>query len=318
MRLSTILILLSCISACGKSNSNAGIPKIDDIPLPVNGSNIKGLYMAKFNTLNAQAVGTLPGSATLQRLDDNFTAYIRLFGGAPASWHQQNVYEGGRCPEATNDTNGDGYIDMEEGDRVWGKILIPLDSNINSQDAGKNIFPIADASGTYFYERSASFEQLFNDLKEFDQDPSDNTTKLSPDSGLDFEGRVVVIQGSSPTLVYPETIARPEGREIHQSLPVACGVLSSVESIPGEMEAGDIPGPVGEPEPEVTPVPVPEPTPAPTPTPEIPTNIPAPEDNEDADDHDDSWYERLSDWWNERWDSARGNHRNRWGDGWRL
>lgn len=321
MNIIGVLLLLSFVSSCGKSNSNAGLPEVKKKILPVNGENINGLYMAKFLTMNPGVNGTLPGSATLQRQDDKFYAYIRIFGGAPNAWHQQNVHVGSRCPNAGDDTNGDGYIDIEEGNKVWGEVLLPLDSNIGSQAAGKNVFPIADASGTYFYETVTNFNKMFDDLKSADKNLGDNITKLSPEQGLDFEGKVVVIHGTADTVIYPDTVAS-SGRYLpHQTLPIACGVFTKVTSIPGSVEPGEeIPGPVG----DVEEAPVPEEVPVPetTPTPEYPDtgwDDNTGDYNRDRDrDRDDRWYDRVSDWWRSRWDRDRGNRRHGWGDGiWR-
>lgn len=308
MHIIGVLLLLSFVSSCGKSNSNAGLPEVKQKVLPVNGENINGLYMAKFFTINPGVNGTLPGSATLQRQDDKFYAYIRVFGGAPNAWHQQNVHVGNRCPNAGDDLNGDGYIDIEEGNKVWGKVLLPLDSNIASQSAGKNIFPIADASGTYFYERVTSFDRMFDDLKTVDKNLDDNIAKLAPEQGLDFEGKVVVVHGTADTVIYPETVASADQRPPHQTLPIACGVFSKVTSIPGQVEGGEeVPGPIG----DVEEAPVPETDPTPTPTDDW-------TENNDDRDRDDRWYDRISDWWRSRWNRDRGNRRHGWGDGiWR-
>ncbi len=317
MHIIGILLLLSFVSSCGKSNSNAGLPVVKQKVLPVNGENINGLYMAKFFTMNPGVNGTLPGSATLQRQDDKFYAYIRLFGGAPNAWHQQNVHVGSRCPNAGDDTNGDGYIDIEEGNKVWGEVLLPLDSNIASQAAGKNIFPIADASGTYFYERVTNFNHMFDDLKSSDKNLEDNISKLSPDQGLDFKGKVVVVHGTAETVIYPDTVATAGRFMAHQTLPIACGVFTKVTSIPGQIEGEEIPGPVGDVETPTTPEPEGLPGPETNPT---PTDIPDNDDwNDNTDrDRDDRWYDRVSDWWRSRWNRDRGNRRHGWGDGiWR-
>lgn len=303
-----VLLLLSFVSSCGKSNSSAGLPLVKKKILPVNGSNIRGLYMAKFFTINPGVNGTLPGSATIQRQEDKFFAYVRLFGGAPNAWHQQNIYEGSRCPNAGDDLNKDGYIDIEEGNKVWGKILIPLDSNIGSQSAGKNIYPVADASGSYFYERVTSFEKLFNDLKSEDKNFEDNVAKLLPEEGLDIEGRVVVIQGTADTVIYPETVASQDNRPPHLTLPIACGVFSPVTKIPGTPQSGEVPGEVDDVQEGDAPEGdwVPEET-----TPRETDNDWSPESEEE----NDRWYDRVIDWWRSRWERARGSRRHGWGNG---
>lgn len=303
-----LAFLMAFVVSCGKSNSNAGLP-IEKIPLPVNGSNIVGLYMAKFDTLNVAVNGNIPGSATLQRKNDKFYAYVRLFGGAPHAWHMQNIHVG-RCPTPSDDLNADGFVDIEEAKRVLGQVLLPLDSNLSSQRAGRNIYPTADASGNYFYERVTSFSKMFGDLKSEDEDPADNMTKLSADSGLDFSGKVVLIQGAPETAILPETVATTDGYPAHQTLPIACASFEQVRSIPGEPvpDTAPTPGPVNDGD---VSSPEPEPTPGPTPGPE-------PRDDEGEDEDDEEWYDRIIDWWRRTWERDRGNRRQTWGNGGRT
>jgi hypothetical protein len=314
MHIFGVLLLLGMISSCGKSDSNAGLPIVREKALPINGSNINGLYMAKFFTINPGVNGTLPGSATIQRQDDELIAYVRLFGGGVSTLHQQGIYDGKRCPNAGDDLNKDGFIDMEEGSKVWGRLLIPLDSNINSQLAGKNVYPLGDATGTYFYERVASFNRLFKDLKSEDHNLADDYAKLAPDQGLAIEGRVVVVQGSADTVIYPATFAVQGRHTAAQSAPIACGVFSRVTKIPGRVEDGSIPGPVGQPgegDDDWTTTDLPDEGTTPTPAPGSDDDYDSGRDN---DDHDDNWYDRLRDWWRRRWNHDRGDHDTGWGN----
>lgn len=329
MHLLGVLLLLGMVSSCGKSNSNAGLPIVKEKALPVNGSNINGLYMAKFFTINPGANGTLPGSATIQRQDDKLFAYVRLFGGGVNTWHQQGIYDGRRCPNASDDTNGDGFIDMNEGAKVWGKLLIPLDSNINSQAAGKNIYPVGDASGTYFYERIGSFDKMFSDLKSEDRNLTDNFHKLAAHEGLAIEGRVVVIQGSAETVVYPPTFATDGRHTAAQSAPITCGVFKRVTKVPGRMDDGRIPGPIGQPEPDTgtddwtnDDLPTEEDR-EPTPSPGSGWGNGGNDDDYDGgydrpdrdNDDDDGWVDRVIDWWRRRWNRDRGGRGTGWGNG---
>lgn len=317
MHIIGVMLLLVLVGACGKSNSNAGMPVEKNKIIPLDGSNVEGLYMAKFFTMNPGVNGSLPGSATLFRHDDKFMAYVRLFGGAPNAWHQQNVYTGNRCPNAGDDLNQDGYIDIEEGNRIWGDILLPLDSNLRSQKSGANIYPMADASGNYFYERETSFEEMFNDLKSEDKNLNDDWVKLASDQGLDFEGRVVVVMGTASTVDYPPTVASLDNRPAHQTLPIACGVFKKVTQIPGEAYNGEIPGPVD--------------GPAPVPEGEVGTPVGTEIPDHEYDDgyepryprspgprEEDGprWYERIIDWWRETWERERGpRRRQNWSNG---
>jgi len=274
MRLLGVILLLSVISSCGKSNSNAGLPydEVRTAP-PTTGVPEESLYMAKFVTLNPHINGTIPGSATVQRQGDKFYAYVRIFGSVPNGLHQQYIHEGTRCPTASDDSNQDGLLDKTEAQNVLGRVLIPLDANISSQKAGRNIFPVADESGTYFYERVTSFKKLFKDLK--------NTNKLQLDQGLEIDGKTVMLLGSP---------GDPE-------LPVVCGIFKRVTHVPDEPDYDTVPGPVAEPEelPDNT-----------NETPPVPSD-----DNED-EDSGDNWIERVRDWWRERWNRERGDRPQVW------
>lgn len=184
------------------------------------------ILLAKFETINTHVNGTLAGSSTFYKKGDLITVYNRLFAGAPSAWHMQNIYTGNRCPVAEDDTNMDGIIDIKEGNEVLGKILIPLDSDINSQMAGYRVFPVADMYGSYFYEKDGSFRALLSDLRKPDPDPFDNIVKLSGDEALQIEGKVVVIHGINETFVHlPETVQSEMDLPAWKTIPIACGIL---------------------------------------------------------------------------------------------
>jgi hypothetical protein len=246
------IALLSLITSCGndssssKSNQNPEATTRQEEVAPPDGSNIDGLYKAKFITINPHVNGTIPGSATFYRKDDRFMAYVRLFAGGPRAWHQQFVFEGSRCPDKNDDLNQDGFIDIEEAEKVLGRILIPLDSDISSQNSGRRFFPLGDLSGYYHYERATSFRRFLADLQSEDRDPDDNMMKLAPDEGLRIIGRTVMVLGVSETVQLPETVATKERRRAFQTLPIACGVFEKVDELPGDEYSDEIPGPVAE------------------------------------------------------------------------
>lgn len=247
------LAVLALATACGKSGggskSSGGAPQQQEEAASVDGSHIQGHYNAKFVTLNPHVNGTIPGSATFYRKDEKFFAYVRLFAGGPKAWHQQFVYEGTRCPTLNDDTNLDGFIDIQEAEAVLGKIIIPLDSDIGSQSSGRRFFPLADLSGYYHYERITSFRRFLSDLQEVDNDPEDDTRKLAADEPLRITGKAVMVMGVVETVQLPETVATKGRHRAFQTLPIVCGIFDKVEGLPGEAYSDTIPGPVAEVEP---------------------------------------------------------------------
>jgi hypothetical protein len=302
-------LALLVTASCGKAPPTPSFfeAEEEETILPPDGSNIDGLYMAKFLTLNPHINGTLLGSATIQRKQDDFFAYVRLFSGGAHVWHQQHVYTGKRCPTLQDDKNGDGFIDSEEGKKIWGDVIIPLDSNINSQLRGNNIYPVADESGTYFYERVGSFEKMFFDLKQDDHSLVDDMVKLNPDDGLAIEGKVAVIYGVDASVELPSSVYAMNNLSPQKSLPIACGVFKRVTRIPGEDYDGTIPGPVadvedGQDRPSDDGWEVPG------------TEIEGPQYPRNEPDDSESWQDRIFDWWRDRWRSWRGNRSLTWGN----
>jgi hypothetical protein len=301
-----LLVPLVFLPACGKSNSNAGLPIEKKKSLPVNGSNIEGIYHAEFSAINPQAAGSLQGSATLLRRGDSFKAFVKLVDSTPRLWHPQNVYLGNRCPTEADDGNGDGYVDAPEGERAYGKILLPLDSNLRSQAAGQNVYPVADLTGSYFYERDAGFGELFADLRDLDPDETDDVVKLGAGQGLDFSGKVVVVHGVSSTETLPETVAGKNGQGPHRALPVACGVLKQVTKVPDDVrgQPGQVNGPRTETprHPGTTTGSTGEPAPEPTPGSDGEPRDRSPEGDRGGDGEEEAWYGRVIDWWTDPWE----------------
>lgn len=299
--LSTVSLLI--LISCGKGGENpaAGIQYKPGLNIQMEAGPvlINDLYMAKFKTLNGHINGVIPGSATIQRSEDKFIAYVRLFSASPSTWHQQFIHVGKRCPGPQDDINQDGFIDIQEALKVVGKILIPLDSNITSQRQGRSTFPVSDETGSYFYERSTSYSRFMDDLLADDIFPEDNVVKLLNEDDFTMAGKAVLVLGASDKILYPETVASADNYSQAQTLPIACGVFSKVTEIPGESDDG-IPGPVA---------------PA-TPGMGAPAgdNLPLPGDYAPSRPAE-SWGDRVIDWWRNRWRSSRGERRPRWGIG---
>lgn len=243
----TLVLALPLIHSCGKSSSGDGV-SLDrqDREEAADETEIDGTYMAKFETLNPHVNGTLPGSLTFHRTGDRIISFLRLFAGKPRTWHQQGVYMGRRCPNLGDDLNKDGFIDIEEGMKVFGKMVIPLDANLNSQSAGRNFYPLSDLSGYYHYERVASFQRMFDDLHGEDFDSEDHIVKLSAGQKWTFHNKVVVVMGVDEETPLPETVSGLGKRKAFQALPITCGIIRKIKTTPGTINSGEIPGPVAE------------------------------------------------------------------------
>lgn len=247
MSFNQIVFLLSnflFLNGCGEKNTTNKLAERLE-PNENSSTWITGLYRADFKTLNPHVNGTLPGSATVFLKDEKIYFYLRLFAGKPRAWHQQAIRLGSRCPVKSDDKNGDGFIDIDEADEIWGKIITPLDSDPGSQNSGKNFYPTGDLSGSYWYERIVSYNRFISDLSNEDTNLEDNIVKLPLNQSFSFENKVVSILGIDDKTPLPETVATQGKKPSFQNLPIACGVIKKVTTMPGTPDAG-IPGPVGE------------------------------------------------------------------------
>lgn len=246
------VILLTLLAACGGgSSSGTGSSdrlveeaEIEAQRAAADGSNIQGRYIAKFTTLNSHVVGTIPGSAQFMREDGRISAFVRLFAGSPSIAHFQNVHMGNRCPTMSDDTNGDGYLDIQEALKVVGPVVVPLDWDIGSQLSANRSWPRAFPNGSYEYTKVTSFDRFWDDLKSEDRNTNDNIVKLAADEGLAITGKVVMIQGVEEIKNLPDSVAGYDRWKNFQTLPIVCGIYRPYTEDPGVIYEETIPGPI--------------------------------------------------------------------------
>ena len=234
------LFSLCFVVSCGKSSNNDRSTSPSDVTqnetIRADGSNVTGIYATPLVPLNKNIHMKRLGTAALQRDGDTFSAFVKIKSGQRGTKFKQAIYTGRRCPTIKDDLNKDAYVDIQEAMIAIGKIVIPLDSDLDSQMGGIDNYPITDATaGAYFYKTTASFARMFADLKTPDQNETDNIIKLGPDDGLTFPGRIIFIQGINEKVFVPPTVATLPGEDVHKSLPVACGVLWKVDTMPADL-----------------------------------------------------------------------------------
>jgi hypothetical protein len=212
--------------------------------LNMKGDNLEQLetvtYLAVLKPLNKKVAGETIGSFTFHKDKDFVVADLRVLGSAPNIIHAQNVHLGNACPDETADINQDGVVDVLEAEQITGNIVLPLDGDINSQYSLLGMFPIADNWGAYVYSQTASFRRFADDLKDEDEDLTDEVVKLGS-SPVNLEGKVVMIQGVADDVILAELVATNGGLSANQTLPIACGVITKVTEIPGSFEPDDMP-----------------------------------------------------------------------------
>lgn len=254
MRTLSVLLLLSLLSCQQKSSSSKNAPQETPVLVPVEQERpveiplpTTSQFMTEFKTLNDSVTGRLTGSVTIIQDIDKVIADVRFSGGPASVVHAQNIYEGTTCPGAIHDVNADGFIDEYEMSAVVGKIIIPLDGDLSSQDSGAGLFPVADQYGNYVYSQIASYERFMLDLSSVDVYPEDLFVKLTGTRTLDLTGRVVILQGVPETATLPASVRSRSRANRNQTLPIACGIISKISHSPGVIDSDEttIPAPEG-------------------------------------------------------------------------
>lgn len=220
--------LLLCVTflmmtSCGKGNdssSHLGQQLEEERKFQQKGD----VYRAVLTPINTQLSGSPSGIVEAIIVGQEITFESALTNTPGGVKHLQAIHESGTCPDLTNDLNQDGVIDIEEAQSQIGKILIPLDNDLNSQNEGISYGPVANEWGTYVYKRSATLDRLMSDLYSTEVPMHNYLSKLPFKDALNLEKRTVVIYGVVDSEVSNSLISF-NGNTPEESLPIACGLF---------------------------------------------------------------------------------------------
>lgn len=209
------LLTLLSLAACGGSGDSGSSSSSND-----NGNRREyvvassGTYYTVLRPITFHSNGFIPYGAATFKLKDNELQVSVSMDDDQSVTHRQSLHAGSRCPTAADDTNGDSFIDYNEAMAVVGEVLMPLDADINTHAGGAEIYPRGPAMT---YNKYASLLNVNSDLQ-----------KIMGKS-IGFEGRVVLVHGTSNSSSFPSSIATRSGEASNVSLPVVCGVLEKTE-----------------------------------------------------------------------------------------
>jgi len=192
-----------------------------------------GVVVTDFLTANFDEIMDYNFTALVEKEFDELVMDVRLNNSGKNIIHAQSIRTGSRCPSLIDDKNEDDIIDAIEGEAVYGKVFIPLDGDISTQSSHDGEFPAADTYGNYIYAKVTSFSTFMVDLR--DESGNQEYIKLKSQEPLSIESRVVVIHGMSEETDLPATVRTMGPMTIHQSIPIVCGVIQKVLSVPGEI-----------------------------------------------------------------------------------
>lgn len=207
-------LLIFNITSCGKGFT-------DEQKIPEDAWNRQ--YEAVFKPLN-QKFGRSSGWARFSIFENQIWARVKFHGKKSKDMHAQYVHINGRCPNMKDDMNRDGYLDFMEVYKVAGPILLPLDSNLNSQLKGIFEFPAMKRQPFYYYSEASNYGRMMADLRRDDVISDDMVTKLK-EKDLNLQKRVVLVYGIDADEFLPSSVRTFTGYPPQATLPVACGEL---------------------------------------------------------------------------------------------
>lgn len=181
-------------------------------------------YVATLKPLNGAKIGaSAEGSAKLAVEDGKLVVSIDLKGLTPSGMHLQHFHgfpdgKAASCPSASDDANGDGYIDLIETEAKAGTTMVPFHGHPATLEIPSDTYPVADASGAAHYEHSESIDALLRALKE----------KFKT-SDLALGKRVIFVHGVAGDAKLPDTVKSLPGVPAQVTIPVACGAIEAAQ-----------------------------------------------------------------------------------------
>ena len=205
------MLLMFWLISCGRDN--------DDDKNSVNNQTVieeqqeDGSYRAILRPINNSLSGLIPTGVAEVFIDGDNLKIKTLLDDDAKVIHIQNVHLGTRCPSTSDDSNGDGLIDMSESYSIVKQILLPLDSDLNSLESRNDTYPLG---GGFTYVGTASISKI------------DNEIKSRMNQHLNITNKVVLIHGVATSTKLPTTVGTPPGVSVQSSIPIACGVLKRI------------------------------------------------------------------------------------------
>jgi hypothetical protein len=215
LALSSTLLLTACGGGSSSGSKN---------PSPVQNEvseDFRGTFTADLKPMN-MASPEMEGQYLITLNDDVFQVQTTILKSAPGVRHFQYIIQG-KCNFI--DQNNDTLIDMSEIIAQGGGLLVPLDSNLETQIDGSDFGPIANEEGKFVYKKSADPVRFLDDLTAADPDSRDEFIKISSEKDLRMNTRSVLVLGLEESAALPDTISEFRNLSRAEGFPVGCGEI---------------------------------------------------------------------------------------------
>lgn len=202
--------IMSAFSSCGDSRKMNSIRTKKTI----NELTIDGSYEVQFSALNSSVGGFTNAKGQIHVIADKITVRVEVKDSPAMTIHIQKIYNSDECPTDQDDVNNDGFIDPTEVSQVLNEVLVPLDGNLNTSEAGAGQYPVSNLLGNYNYFSEGILSELMEELFH-------NGVATS----FEIEGKVIVIQGIPEDVYLPGSIRSFGADTDRASLAIACGKI---------------------------------------------------------------------------------------------
>lgn len=204
------MLTLSLLTSCGSDSGGGNSSGTSQSPL-IENQQTEGRYKALLRPLNIHLSGFIPVGTAEFKIEGDEVEVKTLLEDDARVIHMQSLHAGTRCPRLPeDDLNRDGVIDIREAYAVSGKVLVPLDSDLDSAEEGQGIYPVGSS---FTYIENSSLSRMEADVRQ------------RTGQKLNFKGRVVLIHGVDSNTTLPLTAGALSGMTAQASMPIGCGVI---------------------------------------------------------------------------------------------
>ena len=168
--------------------------------------------------LNAQGTG-VTGNVTVAPRGDALVITLDA-ENAPRGMHLAHVHgfatadpDDAACPTPSDDTNGDGLVDLVEARAAAGRAIVPLNDAPEGLDTLGGVFPLVGGTDRIGYDATVPTAALRAALEERHGTP------------LALDRRVVLLHGVDRERSLPDSLRSLDDVPAWATLPIACAEL---------------------------------------------------------------------------------------------
>jgi hypothetical protein len=192
-------LCLCLLTSCGAKKESTPVSQMQE------SETTQGSFKAILRPYNFNLAGWIPSGMVDIKIEGDEIEIKSWLDDSANVMHGQNIHLGSQCPGVDDDTNHDGFVDLNESKKVAKEIFLPLDQDLDSLSLEDNIYPI----GNFNYHETASIRSLSQKLKQ----------------NLNLSGKVIIVTGVASNRALPITVSQENNQTRESSIPIACGVI---------------------------------------------------------------------------------------------